>query len=135
MIHPKLLFARYRAVLVFGIIGVCNTLLHSLTVVGLVENGIATPVPANIAGFLMANTFSFFANSWLAFQLRPTLARYGKFALVSMTSLALTVALSALAEAMHWHYLAGLGMVMLCGPVLTYLLHKAFTFRQPPVSE
>lgn len=131
MIRLKELFARHRALLVFGIIGVCNTLLHSLTVVTLVESGIATPVPANVAGFLIANTFSFFSNSWLAFQLKPTWARYGKFALVSLTSLVLTVCLSAWAEAMHWHYLAGLGLVMLCGPVLTYLLHKAFTFRAP----
>ncbi|MFC4930352.1 GtrA family protein [Massilia sp. GCM10023247] len=131
----KLLLARHRALLVFGAIGVCNTLLHSLTVVALVENGIATPVPANVAGFLIANTFSFFSNSWLAFQQSPTWARYGKFALVSLTSLVLTVCLSGLAEAMDWHYLAGLGLVMLCGPVLTYLLHKAFTFRPPELRD
>lgn len=131
----KQLLVRYRALLVFGAIGVCNTLLHTLTVVVLVENDIATPVPANVAGFLVANTFSFFSNSWLAFQQAPTWARYGRFALVSLSSLVLTVCLSALAEAMQWHYLAGLGLVILCGPVLTYLLHKAFTFRPPQVPD
>jgi putative flippase GtrA len=135
LIKLKLLIARYRAMLVFGAIGVCNTLLHSGTVIALVEQGVTTPVPANIAGFVIANTFSFFSNSWLTFRLSPTLARYGKFALVSLTSLVLTIALSALAEAMHWHYLIGLLLVMLCGPVLTYLLHKAFTFRQPQGSD
>jgi multisubunit Na+/H+ antiporter MnhG subunit len=30
---------------------------------------------------------------------------------------------------MHWHYLVGLLLVLLCGPVLTYALHKAVTFR------
>ncbi len=135
MIDLKQLVARHRALLVFAVIGVCNTLLHTITVVTLVEGAITTPVPANIAGFALANTFSFFSNSLFAFRVAPTWSRYGKFALVSMTSLILTISLSALAEAMGWHYLIGLALVMLCGPVLTYLLHKAFTFNQPPVPD
>jgi putative flippase GtrA len=128
----KLLMLRYRAVLIFGLIGVCNTVLHSATVVALVESDLATPVPANIAGFGLANTFSFFANSFLAFGVSPTWARYRTFLLVSLGSLALTIALAAFAERMHWHYLFGLLLVILCGPILTYMLHKSFTFRQPP---
>jgi putative flippase GtrA len=125
------LLLRHRAMLVFGLIGVSNTLLHSGAVVALVESGIARPVLANVAGFALANTFSFFANTILAFQVPPSWERYGKFALVSLLSLALTIALSALAETLHWHYLAGLLLVLLCGPVLTFALHKTFTFRAP----
>jgi putative flippase GtrA len=121
---------RYRNVLVFGIIGVVNTLLHSGMVVVLVERARVSPVLANVAGFALANTASFFANSYLTFRRQPTLALYWKFLLVSTGSLVLTVLLSGLAEMLHWHYLIGLAMVLLCGPVLTYLLHKSFTFRQ-----
>jgi putative flippase GtrA len=125
------LLARHRALLVFGTIGVANTLLHSATVVALVENGLAGPVPANVSGFVLANTASFFANCHFTFRQPPSWRRYRAFLVVSLLSLALTIGLSALAEGMHWHYLVGLAMVLLFGPVLTYALHKAITFRTP----
>ncbi|MDN4054651.1 GtrA family protein [Massilia sp. YIM B02763] len=125
------LLARHRALIVFGAIGVANTLLHSATVVAVVESALAGPVPANVAGFAVANTASFFANCRFTFGQPPSWRRYRTFLAVSLLSLALTIGLSALAEALHWHYLAGLLLVLLCGPVLTYMLHKAFTFRQP----
>lgn len=123
------LLARHRALLVFAVIGMINTALHSGAVIVLVETALAGPVAANVAGFALANTVSFFANCRFTFRQRPSWERYRKFLAVSMLSLALTVALSALAEAMHWHYLVGLLLVLLCGPVLTFTLHKAVTFR------
>jgi putative flippase GtrA len=120
---------RHRDLLTFGAIGVVNTALHTATVVALVETLRMSPVLANVAGFALANLASFFANSHLTFRRRPTLRLYGKFFMVSLGSLALTVALSALAQALRWHYLIGLLMVVLCGPVLTYVLHKTITFR------
>lgn len=128
---PVRLFTRHRALVVFGAIGVANTLLHSGTVVALVERALIGPVPANVAGFAIANTFSYFANCRFTFRQPPTWHRYRKFMLVSLVSLALTIGLSALAEAMHWHYLVGLLLVLLFGPVLAYVLHKSVTFRQP----
>lgn len=125
------LLARHRAALVFGAIGVANTLLHSGAVVLLVESALAGPVPANVAGFALANTFSYFANCRLTFRQPPGWSSYRRFLAVSMLSLALTVALSALAQALDWHYLAGLALVLLCGPALTFLLHRAFTFGRP----
>lgn len=122
------LLTRHRAVLVFGAIGVANTLLHTATVVALVVWAGWAPVAANAAGFAIANTGSYFANSALAFGLPPSWARYGKFFAVSLLSLALTLALSAFAVGMHWHYLLGLLLVLLCGPPLTFLLHRAYTF-------
>ncbi|AWL06094.1 GtrA family protein [Massilia oculi] len=98
-------------------------------VIALVETGLAGPVAANVAGFALANTCSFFANCRFTFRQPPSWNRYRKFLAVSMLSLALTVALSALAEALRWHYLIGLALVLLCGPVLTFALHKAVTFR------
>lgn len=134
MTHPErftLLLVRYRAFIVFGIIGVINTLLHSGTVITLVETGLAGPVAANVAGFAVANTASFFANCRYTFRQPPTWQRYRTFLAVSMLSLALTVALSWLAETMGWHYLIGLLLVLFFGPVLTFALHRAFTFRPP----
>lgn len=124
-------WSKYRDLLTFGIIGVINTVLHSAMVILLVERLHSSPVLANIAGFALANSASFFANSRWTFQRRPTWRLYGKFLVVSLGSLALTILLSALAEMLHWHYLIGLLMVLLCGPLLSFVLHKTVTFRSP----
>ncbi len=127
----KQALARHRAVLVFGAIGVCNTVLHSGMVMLLVEQGWCGAVAAHAAGFALANTFSFFANAAWTFRRSPSWTMYRTFLAVSMLSLVLTLALAALADTLGWHYLAGLALVILCGPVLSFLLHRAFTFRAP----
>ncbi len=123
------LLERHRSLLVFGAIGVVNTLLHTLAVVTLVESALMKPVAANVAGFVLANCFSFFANCRFAFRQAPSWSRYRRFLGVSLLSLALTVGLSGLAEAMRWHYLVGLLLVLLFGPALSYVLHKTLSFR------
>jgi len=131
----KAFAVRHRQALSFAVLGGVNTLLHSGAVVLLVENGLATPVPSHIAGFALANTFSYFTNSWLTFRHAPSWRRYRKFLAVSLLSLGLTIGLSGLAEALEWHYLVGLAMVLLAGPVLSFALHKSITFRRaPPVA-
>jgi putative flippase GtrA len=125
---------RQRQVLAFIFVGGIATVLHSGTVVILVESAVATPVPAHIAGFFLANIFSYFANSKLTFKHAPSWRRYRKFLAVSLLSLSLTIGLSGLAEAMDWHYLVGLAMVLASGPALSFILHKTVTFRQPPAA-
>jgi putative flippase GtrA len=121
----------YRSVLTFGVIGVVNTSLHFGTVVALVELFGANPVAANVFGFVLANVGSYFANCYLTFRQAPTWARFRTFAAVSLASLLLAVVLSAFVEMMGWHYAVGLGLILVCGPVMTYLLHKKVTFRKP----
>lgn len=124
------LAARYRQVLAFIFVGGVATVLHSGSVVLLVESALATPVPSHVVGFFLANTFSYFANSKLTFKHAPSWQRYRKFLAVSMVSLGLTISLSSLAEAMGWHYLVGIALVVASGPVLSYILHKTVTFRR-----
>ena len=119
----------YRPVLTFGVIGVVNTSLHFGTVVALVELLGANPVGANVLGFALANVVSFFGNSLLTFRQTPTWARYRTFLAVSLASLLLAVMLSSFVELMGWHYAVGLGLILVCGPVMTYVLHKTVTFR------
>ena len=120
----------HREVLVFGVIGIINTFFYSATVIAIVEGKFASPILANLVGFGAANTFSFFANSFFTFQRPPSWKLYKKFFLVSLLSLALTISLASLAEMMKWHYLIGLILVILFGPILTFALHKVYAFRQ-----
>jgi putative flippase GtrA len=121
--------AAYRSVLTFGVIGVANTSLHFGTVVALVELAGANPVGANVLGFALANICSFFANCHFTFRQAPTWARYRTFLAVSLASLLLAVVLSSFVEMMGWHYAVGLGLILVCGPIMTYVLHKTVTFR------
>lgn len=131
--YLRQLISTHQEILVYGVIGVVNTLLHATTVIMLVEGSFTTAIPANVVGFGVANTVSFFANSFLTFRRRPSWRLYRMFLTVSLASLILTICLSSLAEAMRWHYLFGLVLIILFGPVLTFLLHKVFTFsRHPP---
>lgn len=128
----RALATRHRQVLAFIFVGGIATVLHSGTVVLLVEGALATPVPAHIAGFFLANVFSYFANSKLTFKQSPSWQRYRKFLAVSLVSLGLTIGLSTLAEVAGWHYLVGLALVLASGPALSFVLHKTVTFRRPP---
>src|SRR5471032_974580 len=125
----KRLFTRHRTVLVFGAIGVFNTLVHAAIVVALVERLRLQPTAANVLAFAVANTGSYLANARFAFRQPLGWRRFGTFFTVSLGSLGCTVALSALAQAMGWHYLVGLALVLLCGPALSFALHQLLTFR------
>lgn len=98
-------------------------------VVGLVESNLLGPVSANICAFLIANQFSFFLNCRFTFQKSPALALYGRFFLVSLASLIVTIGLSSYAEWMRWHYGVGLLLVILVGPPLTFILQKHWAFK------
>lgn len=124
----------YRQILIYGVVGVVNTMLHSGVVIFLIEVGVVGAVLANIFGFLCANTFSFFINCKLTFKSPPTFAIYRKFAMVSLVSLVLTVCLSAFAVWMVWHYLIGLILVIVFGPLLTFVLHKNYAFKKIHIS-
>lgn len=114
----------------FSGVGVVNTLIHLLITVSLVEQIQADPVIANTSAFLAANTFSYWANSRWSFRSEMTRKRFGKFFVVSVAGLSLTIALSSLAKALHWHYLAGVALLFCAMPILTFVSHKFWTYSE-----
>jgi len=117
--------------LAWALVGVLHTLIHLGVVVGMVEGLGCGPLLANGAGFATASTSSFFANSRWAFRKAPTAGRYLRFMLVSGAGLATTLACSALASTLRWHYLVGVLLTLVLLPVLTYLSHRAWTWQGP----
>lgn len=113
----------------FSGIGVINTLLHTAIVVLSVEGLGAHPTLANTLAFVAANTFSYWANRRWNFKTAPSLRQYGRFFLVSLAGLAITVLVSGFAAWAGWHYLAGLGLVFVALPALTFALHWQWTFK------
>lgn len=120
--------ATSRQLFRFSGIGAINTLIHLAVTVGLVETFQTNPVVANMLAFLTANTFSYWANSRWSFRAKMNRQRFIRFLIVSISGLLLTVALSGFAQAMHWHYLAGVALLFCALPILTFVFHKYWTF-------
>lgn len=119
----------HRQLLTFAIAGVFNTLIHLALVLTLVEGLHCHPVLANGAAFVVANLFSFWANSRWTFSTNLSFHRYARFLSVSLLGLCLTVAASALAQWLRWHYLFGVLLSFVCLPVLTFVAHRYWTWR------
>jgi putative flippase GtrA len=114
----------------FSGIGLANTALHTGIVVLLVEILDAHPTMANTIAFVIANIFSYWANSRWNFKTPNSLQQYGRFFVVSIFGLAITIMASSLAAQAGWHYLIGLSLVFVALPTLTFLLHYRWTFKR-----
>lgn len=114
----------------FALIGGVNTAIHAAIVIISVEVLKLHPTLANTIAFFCANIASFFMNAHITFKVSPSLARYARFLVASLATLILTITLSTLCEWMQWHYLIGLGFIILTGPILTFVLQKKWTFSK-----
>ncbi|WP_060482514.1 GtrA family protein [Pseudomonas sp. NBRC 111119] len=124
----RLIPQRYHEFIRFGLVGVTNTAVHAGIVVLLMEV-FAPPAPvANGVAFLFANVMSYMLNSRFTFRMPVSFLGYRRFLLVSLVSLALTLAITSLVEFLGWHYAVGLMMVIFVVPVLNYVVMKLWAF-------
>lgn len=121
------LFRRFAG---FSLIGVINTAVHVLTVMGLVELFGLHPVFGNCLAYVAANMFSFYANSRWNYRTPMAASRYRRFLIVSLGGLGVTASLSGLADVMGWHYLIGTAMVFVVLPGLTFMAHHWWTWGE-----
>jgi putative flippase GtrA len=119
-----------RKLVSFSAIGVLNTIIHTGIVVTMVESGVLHPVAANTIGFVVANAFSFFANTRWSFRSAITFKAYRRFLLVSIAGLATTILASAAVSQAELHYAFGLVAVFIALPLLTFTIHLRWTFNQ-----
>ena len=65
----------------YGVVGILNTALHAAVFFSLVAVGFAQAI-GNFLAFLVAVTFSFFANAKFTFSQRPSLTKFLKMSVV-----------------------------------------------------
>ena len=118
----------FRQFACFSGIGVLNTAIHVAAVVLMVEVYRIHPVAANVAAFMLANIFSYWANARWSFRGSHDTARYLRFLTISLLGLLTTALLSALANALGWHYLAGIALILMILPTITFLAHRKWTW-------
>jgi putative flippase GtrA len=115
----------------FALVGVLNTLVHALTTVALVELVQLHPVPASVAGFLLAVAVSFVLNTFWTFRQSDNLQqRFVRFIVVSVTAMLLNTLIMYLAvNVFSLHYLLGLLMVLFVVPVYNFTLNLKWSYR------
>lgn len=115
----------------FAAVGVSATFLHVLTASTLIIKGQMHPVGANAIAFIVANLVSYLANALWSFRARPQTGNFLRFGIVSLAAWFLTMAIAWAAGQAGAHYLAGIALVVLVVPPVTYLAHRSFTFGPP----
>ncbi|MFA0113361.1 GtrA family protein [Vibrio sp. 10N.261.46.E11] len=126
----KKLILKHRTLIIFCLIGGVNTFIHTLWVMLSVEIVDLNPVIANIVAFFLTNILSYLMNARWAFPSAMHVRGYLKFLLASTGALVMTIALSALAELMGWHYLFGILLVITVSPTVTYFVYKLWVFSR-----
>ena len=113
----------------FAIVGVAATFIHVIVVVGFVEALNWHPSVANGIAFIVANLFSYAANTRWSFEAKISMASWYRFVAVSFVAWLLTIAISWLVAAGGGSYMLGILLVVTLIPALSYFGHRNFTYR------
>jgi len=113
----------------FALVGVAATAIHVAIATGLIAGWRLHPAAANGIAFVFANLASYVANTRWSFGAPLGLTNWGRFVTVSVGAWLLTVAIAWAVEAAGGHYLAGIALVVLLVPALSFMAHRGFTYR------
>ena len=113
----------------FAAVGIANTMLHIALASSLVEIGHYAPGEANGIAFVIATLASYWLNSTWTFEVPPALGSLSRFVLVAVFGLIVTIGIASAIERAGYHYLVGIAAVVMIVPVLTFVLHRLWTFR------
>ena len=113
----------------FGVSGVAATGMHVAIATTLINGFSASQVTANGVAFVCANVCSYLLNALWSFSAKPGHANFLRFYAVSLLCLALTLAISWLAQTLGLSYWVGLAVILSVVPPLTFLMHRFWTFR------
>lgn len=120
-----------REGLVFAGVGLAATATHAAVALAVRAAFDASPLDANLAGYLSAVGVSYLGNARLTFG-RPALSgrRFLRFLVVSLMGLAAGQAITwALAERLGWPFPAALAVVVVTIPALSFAAAKLWAFR------
>ena len=121
----------FNKLIKFGVVGVFATLIHVVIASYLIEGSFQISVPmANIVAFLVATTFSYIGNTKWSFSDHFNRGNASRFAVTASVGCLCAYCLSWLADTMGFHYLIGIGLIVLCIPVLTFLSHYYWTYQK-----
>lgn len=113
----------------FGFVGLAATSIHLMIAACLIEWWALHPAKANGIAFIVANLTSYIANTRWSFAASMKLGNWSRFVAVSAAAWLLTISIAWVVEVVGGHYLAGIGLVLLLVPSLSFIAHRSFTYR------
>jgi putative flippase GtrA len=118
-----------RNFLIFCVIGCANTAVNFAVVVTIIGLFDISQIYANVLAFVVANIFSFFANSTYNFKTELTTKNYVKFFSASLYSLIIVAIFSYVADAMNINYIHTFIFLALFSPLINYAMVRFVVFR------
>ncbi|MEO0367503.1 MAG: GtrA family protein [Pseudomonadota bacterium] len=113
----------------FIIVGGTATSLHLIIVIVIMETWALAEGLANAIAFALATIFSYLCNTYWSFSAQQSRSVFIKYWLVSALGLSLAVLISSFAAYLGLHYFLGAMMVVSVTPLVSYNLHKRWTYR------
>jgi putative flippase GtrA len=115
----------------FAVVGVAATLTHVAAALTARELAGLEPLQANLVGYLMAVGVSYLGNARLTFRRRALHGpQFMRFIVVSLLGLGVTQGLTwLLVQQLGWPFWAGLGVVAVVVPALSFGLSRVWAFR------
>ena len=114
----------------FCVIGIFATLIHVLVASSLIGMElIVLPGIANGFAAMTAASFSYVGNTKWSFKKSFTQRNATRFVVTAVAGSSMAFALSSLADILGYHYLVGIGLVVVCVPIMSFLLHYYWTYR------
>jgi putative flippase GtrA len=117
----------------FAVVGAAATLTHVTAALIARELGGLSPLTANFVGYAAAVGVSYVGNARLTFRRRALHGpQFLRFVVVSLLGLGVTQGLTwLLVERLGWPFWAGLGVVAVAVPALSFGLSRVWAFREP----
>lgn len=84
---------------------------------------------ANVFAVFIAATFSYIGNTKWSFSESFSRQNGYRFVVTAGIGCLLAYSISSLAEARGLHYLIGIGLIVICVPAVSFLMHYFWTYR------
>ncbi|HLY80658.1 MAG TPA: GtrA family protein [Caulobacteraceae bacterium] len=121
-----------REINVFAMVGATSTAINYFGALAAQHLLSLSPLPAGVAGYVMAASVSYLGNSLLTFR-RPALhgPQFARFAAISLVGLTINLGLVFFGtHTIGWPLWKALIPVVLIVPAATFLLSKFWAFRE-----
>lgn len=126
MIKPKL----FVELLIFGIVGISATLTHYLSALFCVELLAWSVYFANILGYLLAVSVSFFGHATFTFKSKPSLHSLARFVVSSVLGFITSLLVLWLSQnVFNFHHRVSFALVVTTVPIMSYFLGKFWVFK------
>lgn len=118
-----------KLILKFFLIGGLSTLIHILIVLFLVESYKTHPTLSNLVAFGIATIAAYHLNASWTFQHKTTAQNKWRYIIVAVFCACVATCLSQIVYVLDFHYMAGVVLIVIFVPWISYFLHRNWTFK------